>query len=129
MRILVVDDYPSAAEIACVLLKLLGHESMGARNGAEALELAASFDPDIVVLDLGLPDQTGYEVARLLRARDGRRPFIAAMTGWGATEDRVQSMAAGIDLHVLKPASAENLTKIIAAAKQRLSDCGVPDPA
>jgi DNA-binding response OmpR family regulator len=119
MRVLVVDDYPVAAEITCQLLELLGHESLAAVDGKQALDHAASFDPDVIVLDLDLPDQTGYDVARTLRARPGKRPFIAAVTGFGGSEDRVRSLAAGIDLHVLKPANAAMLTKIIDAAKQR----------
>lgn len=122
MRVLVVDDYPGAADVACVLLRLLGHESLAAMTGAQALERAATFEPDVVVLDLGLPDVSGFEVARVLRQRTGKRPYIAAMTGWSAPDDRVHSLAAGIDMHVLKPASADNLGKILAAAQRRISD-------
>jgi two-component system, chemotaxis family, CheB/CheR fusion protein len=122
MRVLVVDDYPGAAEVACVLLRLLGHEPLPAVNGTQALERAATFEPDVIVLDLGLPDVSGYDVARELRLRTGKRPFIAAMTGWCGPDDRVRSLAAGIDMHVLKPASADNLGKIIVAAQRRLSD-------
>jgi len=121
MRLLVVDDYPGAAEVACTLLRLLGHESIAATTGEQALELAATFEPEIVVLDLGLPDVNGYEVARALRQRPGKRPFIAVMTGWASPDDRVKSLAAGIDIHVLKPASTDNLEKIIAAARRRVS--------
>lgn len=129
MKVLVVDDYPGAADVACVLLRLLGHEPEAATTGAEALERAAIFDPDVVVLDLGLPDQSGYEVARALRRRPGKRPFIAAMTGWAASEDRVRSLAAGIDVHVLKPASADNLTRILDDAKRQLSAGAATDRA
>ena len=118
VKVLVVDDYPGAADITCVLLRLLGHEALAATNAAQALESAASFDPDVIVLDLGLPDQSGYTVARTLRGRAGKRPFIAAMTGRSDTEDRSESLAAGIDLHVLKPASAENLSEILDAARR-----------
>src|SRR5206468_5803469 len=113
MRVVVVDDYPGAAEIACVLLRLLGHEARGATTGAQALTVIEELKAEVVVLDLGLPDTDGYEVARAVRKRGGRRPFIAAMTGRSAPEDRMQSLAAGIDMHVLKPASSENLTKIL----------------
>ncbi|MBV8757549.1 MAG: response regulator [Deltaproteobacteria bacterium] len=117
MKILVVDDYPGAAEITCVLLRLLGHEPTAAMNAAQALAAVESFEPDIIVLDLGLPDKNGYAVARAVRARGGKRPFIAAMTGRSSTDDRAQSLAAGIDIHILKPASADNLTKIIDTAR------------
>jgi DNA-binding response OmpR family regulator len=107
---------------------LLGHDARPARTASEALSLVDSYDPDVIVLDLGLPDSTGYDVARNIRSRNTRQPFIAAMTGWNAAEDRVHSLAAGIDLHVVKPACAENLERIIDAAKQKLSARGAANP-
>lgn len=118
-RVLVVDDYPGAAEMSCVLLRLLGCTAQGARTAAETLAAVESFDPDIVVLDLGLPDVNGYEVARRIRSRTGKQPFIAAMSGWAEPSHREDSLAAGIDMHVAKPASAENLGQIIEAAKAK----------
>lgn len=129
MRVLVVDDYPGAVEIACVLLRMFGHEARGAQTGAEAVAESATFEPDVIILDLGLPDFDGFEVARQVRLRPGKRPFIAAMTGWDHTDKRVQSLAAGIDMHVLKPASAESLTKILDAAKQHFSERDEERPA
>lgn len=117
MRILVVDDYPTAAEVACVLLRLLGHETRAALTGRDALAQAETFHPDAVILDIGLPDLSGYEVARALRASPhGHDVFIAALTGWDQPEDRQKSAAAGFDLHVLKPASAEKLVEIVRLA-------------
>lgn len=120
VRVLVVDDYPGAAEMSCVLVRLLGHEAQPAHSASQAVMVVETFDPDVIVLDLGLPDGTGYDVARAIRSRSTRQPFIAAMTGWNEPEHRVHSLAAGIDLHVVKPASAENLGHIIDAAKQKL---------
>src|ERR1041385_5285764 len=82
-RILVVDDFPDAAETACVLFALMGHECRVAFKGFEALSVALAFDPDIVILDIGLPDISGYEVARVLR-KQSQRMHIVALTGWGA---------------------------------------------
>ena len=121
MRVLVVDDYPGAAEAACLLLRLLGHEPLAAMTGQQALERAATFDPDIVVLDLGLPDVSGLDVARALRQRPGRRQFIVALTGSSSSEDRGRVRDAGIDMYVLKPASADNLARIITAARRSIS--------
>jgi len=129
VKVLVVDDYPGAADIVCVLLRLLGHDAQAATTGTGALELASTFAPDVIVLDLGLPDVSGLEVARALRSREGKRPFIAAMTGHAQPEDRVHSLAAGIDLHVLKPATEEKLTRILDAAQRRLSAAAVADRA
>jgi len=125
MRVLVVDDYPDTAQAACRLLSVLGHEARAAHCGKDALAIVEELDPDIVILDLGLPDMSGYQVARELRSRQGKRPYIAAMTGWGTVTDRVHSHAAGIDQHVVKPADVERLTDIIANAQRRLE--GVDD--
>ena len=120
MRILVVDDYPGAAQASCMLLEAMGHEVQSALDGTTALTLAVTFAPEVVILDIGLPDASGYDIARQLRSLP-RRPFIVAMTGWGTVRDRVQSLAAGIDEHVVKPASMEKLTAIIEAAKRKLN--------
>lgn len=124
MRVLVVDDYPGAADVACVLVRLLGHEASAATTAAQALAAVESYHPHVIVLDLGLPDGTGYDVARAVRSRGGKQPFIAAMTGWDSSADRGQSLAAGIDMHVVKPASAENLGLILAAATSKVTDSG-----
>lgn len=118
MRVLVVDDYPGAADVVCVLIRMLGHEACPASSGSHAVAEAIAFEPDVIVLDLGLPDIDGHEVARRVRERLGERPFIAAMTGWDHREHRVQAVAAGINLHVLKPASEESLLKIFDTAQE-----------
>ena len=116
MKVLVVDDYPNAAEVTCTLVRLLGHEAVSATTGHRALEIAAEQDLDVVLLDIGLPDLDGYEVARRLQAMPKRRPYIAALTGRGQTTDHVRSAAAGIDRHFVKPATAELLASVFTAA-------------
>lgn len=124
MRVLVVDDYHGSVEAARTLLELLGHECRAARTGAEALAMTESFDPQLVVLDLGLPDISGYDVARAIRARNrAPRVYIAALTGWDSSDDRVKSMAAGIDEHVTKPPRIDALQEILRTAA-RLTDPG-----
>jgi len=118
-RVLIVDDYPDAADIACMLLGLLGHECRAASCGRDALDVAAQFEPDIVLLDLGLPDVSGYEVARELRRMRGDRPlYLAAITGWGSDEDRARALAAGFDQHLLKPADYAKLRDVIVRAER-----------
>lgn len=118
MRVLVVDDYPGAAQASCLLLDAMGHEAMPALDGSTAIAVAESFAPEVVILDIILPDQSGYDVARALRSLPNR-PFIVALTGWSTKTASAKSVAAGFDMHVLKPASMEKLSAIIEAAKQR----------
>lgn len=121
-RVLVVDDYPGAADMTCALVRLLGCDAKPAGNATEALKIFESFAPQVVVLDLGLPDASGYEVAREIRRRGGgKQLFIAAMTGW-AEPSHVHSLAADIDMHIVKPASEENLGRILDAAKALLGE-------
>jgi DNA-binding response OmpR family regulator len=116
-RVLVVDDYPDSAETACALLSLLGHECRFAICGKDALIEAARFDPDIGILDIGLPDLSGFELARQLRIQlIGKSLYLAAVTGWGQPEDRAKAFAAGFDHHVLKPADRQKLSLIIELA-------------
>lgn len=123
-RILVVDDYPSAAQISCTLLELLGHVTRSARSGREALVIAAELQPQIGILDLGLPDISGFDVARGLRAALTGPLFLAALTGWAQPADRVRSIAAGFDCHILKPADGAKLRDIVKRAERKLNGGG-----
>lgn len=118
-RVLVVDDHPDVAEAACLLLTHLGQLCTVACTGAAALAEAERFEPDIVILDIGLPDLSGYEVARELRSRYGPAIYLCAFTGWGQGDDRLRSISAGFDEHVVKPANASTLREVIANAEQR----------
>jgi DNA-binding response OmpR family regulator len=117
---LVVDDHPDAAEMICMLLRAIGHESVMATTGCEGLELAAKHHIAIALLDIGLPDISGYEIARQLRAERGRNIFIAAITGWGDASDRVCAFEAGFDRHVLKPASTMAIRELLSTAEAQL---------
>ncbi|HEY0481158.1 MAG TPA: response regulator [Kofleriaceae bacterium] len=113
-RVLVVDDYPDSAETTCTLLAMLGHECRFAVCGKDALIEAATFEPDIAILDIGLPDLSGFELAAALRAQLAGKPlYLAAVTGWGQPEDRARAFAAGFDEHFLKPADRRTLTAIL----------------
>ncbi|HWI12869.1 MAG TPA: PAS domain S-box protein [Burkholderiales bacterium] len=109
-RVLVVDDNIDAAKSLGMLLKSLGHDTRVVHDGEQALETAAEFRPDVVLLDIGMPGLDGYEVARRLRAIEGQRAVrIVAVTGWGQETDRQKSRAAGFDLHLVKPLDLNEL--------------------
>ena len=113
-RVLVVDDNVDAARTLDALLRSLGHETAVAYGGAQALSMAVEFKPDIVLLDIGMPDIDGYEVARRLRNLENQPPFrIVAVTGWGQEPDRRKSQEAGFDVHLVKPVDADELVGIL----------------
>ncbi len=113
-RILVVDAYADTVETTCAYLRALGHECQAATSGEGALLAASTFAPDIALLDIGLPDLSGYEVARRLRAAQGTQPiYIAAVTGWSSPEDIADAMAAGMDRHIAKPANVDVLRSVL----------------
>lgn len=113
-RILIVDDNEDAAELMGEALTRAGHSVRIAHDGLNALELAAEFDPDCVMLDIGLPLLDGYEVARRLRDRDERRRTLVAITGYGQADDVRRALAAGFDRHLVKPLSFQVALDIIA---------------
>ncbi|HEU4689578.1 MAG TPA: ATP-binding protein, partial [Vicinamibacterales bacterium] len=117
-RILVADDNHDAAEALSLQLQLAGHDVRTAHDGAEAVAIARTFDPDIVLLDLGMPKMDGYEAARQLRLRstEGRRLTLIALTGWGQQQDRDRTADAGFDEHLVKPVAEAQLFKALAAA-------------
>lgn len=113
-RVLVVDDNEDAASSLAMLLVAVGNEATVAQDGREALEKASAYDPDVILLDIGLPGMNGYEVCRTLRDKQGGRgPRIIALTGWGQDEDRRKSSAAGFDGHLVKPVSLEALQRAL----------------
>ena len=113
-RILVVDDNRDATESLALLLQLEGHVTRAAYDGLEALEVARSFDPEIVLLDIGLPGLNGYEVAHCLRQQPGGdRLLLVALTGWGQDDDRVRTRAAGFDEHLVKPVDPALLARVL----------------
>ena len=114
-RILVVDDNRDGAESLALLLRTGGHEVRTAHDGYEALEAARAFRPHIVFLDIGLPRMDGYEVARRLRKEPGmEKGLLVALTGYGQEEDRQKALAAGFNVHLVKPADIDTLQSIVA---------------
>jgi len=114
-RILIVDDNQDSATSLAMLLKMTGHETHTAYDGLEAVETAATFLPDIVLLDIGLPKLNGYDACRKIREQPwGKGMVLIALTGWGHDEDRRKSQEAGFDGHLVKPVNHTVLLKILA---------------
>ena len=115
-RILVVDDNVDAAEAVSRLLRVRQHEVMVVHDGVAALAAANQMNPDVVLLDLGLPKLDGIAVARRLRQRtDGPRPLLVATTGFGQAEDKARTAAAGFDHHLTKPIDPRELHALVQA--------------
>ncbi|MGA7540391.1 MAG: response regulator [Steroidobacteraceae bacterium] len=113
-RLLVVDDNKDAAESMSMLLEMWGHEVAYAYDGPSALETARQWQPEAVILDIGLPGMDGYEVAERLRTLpQGKDAVLIAITGYGQDDDRRRSRRAGIDHHLVKPVSPDTLRTLI----------------
>ena len=119
-RILIVDDNEDGASSLSMLLKFGGHETFIAHDGREALRLADEIRPDVILLDIGLPGMSGYQVCRQIRQEPwGRDMVLVAVTGWGQEDDRIRSREAGFDAHIVKPVDPDLLAKIIAPVASR----------
>ncbi len=115
LRILVVDDNKDAAAMLKMIVKMLGNEVRTAHDGQQAIEIAADFLPDVVLMDLGMPRMDGYEAASNLRKQAwGKQMLLVALTGWGQDEDRDRTSKAGFDHHLVKPAEPEVLRQLLA---------------
>jgi CheY-like chemotaxis protein len=118
-HILVVDDNMDVARSMAMLLRAEGHEARTAFSSEGALEALQTWRPDVVLLDIGLPQMDGYEVARRMRAYPaGESAVLIAVTGWGQPEDRRRSMEAGFDFHVTKPVEINVIRGLLCGSKQ-----------
>ncbi len=116
LRVMIVDDNVDAAAMLATLVQTWGHQVGVAHSAHQAVRLAAEFRPRVVLLDLGLPDRHGYDLAQQLRREAGsRRIFFVAVTGWNQIADQVRSAAAGIAHHLMKPVNHDLLREILAA--------------
>lgn len=119
-RLLLVDDNRDAADTTAELLRLMGAEVAVAYDGASALKAVRALRPDAVLLDIGMPDMDGHEVARRLRAmgEDIGHPRLIALTGWGQEQDREKTREAGFDDHMVKPVDVDVLKAALRAAQR-----------
>lgn len=122
LRVLVVDDNEDAARSLAELLRLMGHRTDVAFGGLTALQTALDLQPDLVLLDIGLPDLDGYQVAGRLRRLSGPRVRLVAVTGYGSSEDKQRAAQAGFDEHVTKPVMAPILEDLLSRAVEALQE-------
>jgi CheY-like chemotaxis protein len=121
--VLVIDDNVDAADTLAALVTALGGDAQTAYDGRSGLRRASEHHPDVVLLDIGMPDMDGYETCRRLRcAPYGAHVFVVAVTGWGQPHDRDRALAAGFDAHLTKPADPRVLEALLLGAPMRFGD-------
>jgi CheY-like chemotaxis protein len=119
-RVLVVDDNVDAAESLQTMLAFEGHAAEVAHSGADALGAIERFQPHVVLLDIGMPEMDGYEVARRIRALPyGSRIALYALTGWAQEEDKRRALEAGFDEHLTKPVDRATLLELLGTVPRR----------
>jgi DNA-binding response OmpR family regulator len=119
VRVAIIDDNRDAADILGILISEQAGEVRVAYDGASGLHVAQEFKPEVVLLDIGLPDMDGYEACRRLRAIFGRDISIVALTGWGQDRDKQRAFNAGFDAHLTKPADPQQLSETIRTLKKK----------
>jgi CheY-like chemotaxis protein len=113
-RVLVVDDNRDAADSLARLIQTYGHEAKAVYDGSAALEETETFEPDMALVDIGMPGMDGYETVTELRKRRGQvHLIVVAVTAWSRDEDKLRAYESGFDLHVAKPMSAEKLKELL----------------
>lgn len=118
-RILVVDDNRDAADSLAMILQLKGHEIQTAYDGVEAVQAAATFRPDVVLLDIGMPRMNGYEAAQHIQEQSwGKKIVLVALTGWGQEEDKRRAIEAGLHFHLTKPVELGALDRLLEGLTQ-----------
>ena len=114
LRILIADDERDQAMTLAAILNDEGHDVREVYRGTEVLRMIADFDPDVALLDIGMPGMTGYDVAREVREHYGAgRPLLIAVTGWKKSSDRILAQLAGFDHHLPKPFESHQLLELL----------------
>jgi len=119
-RILIVDDDADSADLLVQLLEMRGHDARSANSASEAVAVAAEFLPQVAILDVGLPDMSGYELAQLLRKCEGLAECrLIAVTGYSGEAVTARSKVAGFDMHLVKPVDLDLLARSVLADAPR----------
>jgi CheY-like chemotaxis protein len=121
-KVLVIDDNIDGAASLSIFLQMSGYATAVANSATIGLTLVEEFLPDIVLLDIGLPEMSGYEVARRIRAGTrGKDIYIVALTGWGADKDKEEAKAAGFNAHLTKPVDLNTLSELLKRSSDTLA--------
>lgn len=127
MRVLVADDNADAAQTTAMLLEMWGYDVLVAENGSQALEFAERFRPEIALIDVGMPDMNGYQVAETLRRTPhGRNAKLIAVTGWGQEADKLEASRAGFDHHLTKPVEPTHLQPLLESLQSKILAANSP---
>ena len=118
LRAVVCDDAADLRELVADLLRMKGHEVTVVEDGPSAVRVITAEKPDVALIDIGLPDMDGYEVARTLRRDMTHRVRLIAMTGYGQATDRATALQAGFDAHIVKPASADKIMRALFGSEE-----------
>ncbi len=121
LRVLVVDDNKPAAKLLATLIQIFGNDVRTANNGNEACAVAEQFRPNVVFMDLGMPEMDGFEAARHIRQQPwGREMVLVAVSGWGQEDDKRQTKEAGFDHHLVKPADQPDVEEVLENARRKV---------
>ena len=112
-RILLIEDNADARDSLALLLKLVGHDVISAEDGRHGIEAATACAPDVVLIDIGLPDMDGYQVAAKLKSLLSSQPILVALTGFDQPEDRQRALEAGFHTHLTKPVDLQTLQTVL----------------
>jgi CheY-like chemotaxis protein len=120
-RVMIVDDNVDAAFTLSLLLKHKGHDVHATNGAKEALDLARTFRPEVIFLDIGMPELDGYEACRRIRQMDAvKHAYVVALTGWGQDRDRRRAIEAGFDAHLVKPVDPDRIDALLADMPERI---------
>lgn len=118
LRVVVADDNVDTAHSLSLLLEALGHEARIAHNGIQALGIAHEFQPDAMIIDIGMPGLDGHDLARRIRTEAwGKDLLLIAASGWGQNEDKQRSLEAGFNMHLVKPVELQTLEGLLATIR------------
>ena len=126
-RVLVVDDNRDAADGLVRLVQSFGYEAIAVYSGQDAVDATPSFQPDMALVDIGMPGLNGYETVSQIRERGNVHLIVVAVTGWAGAEVKQRAYECGFDLHVVKPMTAEKLQELLALLDPEAAATELPD--